>query len=150
MRHLRNQVLEIREGRDRRSLSVIEQGGVFAGNAQIDRMFGLFEGNPAAPPAERQPLVGRGEGADLHGILPKPVAGSNSGGSATAVGSIQSPAPPSYATPRSGEAPRRRPLLAGARPNPAVGASSHRPRRPLSSIDGQYSGRSDSCGQSAA
>src|SRR5215471_10243651 len=63
MRHLRNQVLEIREGRDRRSLSVIEQGGVFAGNAQIDRMFGLFEGNPAAPPAERQPLVGRGDAA---------------------------------------------------------------------------------------
>src|SRR5690349_820302 len=58
-----NQVLEILEGRDRRSRSVIEQGGVFTGNAQIDRMFGLFEGNPAAPPTERQSLVGRGEGA---------------------------------------------------------------------------------------
>jgi len=63
MRHLRNQVLEIRERRDRRSLSVIEQGGVFAGNTQINRVFSPFEGDTAAAPAERQPLVGGGKGA---------------------------------------------------------------------------------------
>src|SRR5690349_5371883 len=62
MRHLCNQVLEIREGHNRRSLSVIEQGGVFAGNAQVDGVFGVFEGHAAAPPAGRQPLVGGGEG----------------------------------------------------------------------------------------
>src|SRR5579885_692835 len=40
--HLVQQVFKIRQGSDRRSLSVVEQGGVFSGNPQDNRPLGAI------------------------------------------------------------------------------------------------------------
>jgi hypothetical protein len=60
--HLVNQALEIREGGDGRSLSIIDQSDIFTGNSQVNRTLGALQGNSTAVPVGRQSLVGRGKG----------------------------------------------------------------------------------------